>query len=169
MPASGFSAPPSGTGARAGRLSRPFSPRMGLRQNGPMPLPPLVKAMRHVEAAPLCFVPAVIMNAHARPSHVEDALRAGAHQVLVLPTSASTLYRRLDWLLNDDRPYELAGDHYVIAGMEQRLSLSHQRLTYTRLRRMGPFGTPLHRGEAKAAEPRPQPDASPALTRAAGN
>lgn len=129
----------------------------------------LVKAMRHVEAAPLCFVPAVIMNAHARPSHVEDALRAGAHQVLVLPTSASTLYRRLDWLLNDDRPYELAGDHYVIAGMEQRLSLSHQRLTYTRLRRMGPFGTPLHRGEAKAAEPRPQPDASPASTRAAGN
>jgi hypothetical protein len=37
------------------------------------------------------------MSAHARPSHVEDALRAGAHQVL---------YRRLDWLLNDDRPYE---------------------------------------------------------------
>ncbi|MGZ5861780.1 MAG: hypothetical protein ACXWKB_00635 [Methyloceanibacter sp.] len=88
-----------------------------------------VKAMRHAGGAPLCFVPAVIMSAHARPSHVEDALRAGAHQVLVLPTSASTLYRRLDWLLNDDRPYELSGEHYVIAGMEQRLSLSYQRPT----------------------------------------
>jgi hypothetical protein len=58
------------------------------------------------------------MSAHARPSHVEDALRAGAHQVL---------YRRLDWLLNDDRPYES--------------------------RPAGPFGTPMHREEPKLAEP----------------
>lgn len=113
----------------------------------------LVKAMRHAGGAPLCFVPAVIMSAHARPSHVEDALRAGAHQVLVLPTSASTLYRRLDWLLNDDRPYELSGEHYVIAGMEQRLSLSYQRPTYMRIRPAGPFGTPMHREEPKRAEP----------------
>jgi hypothetical protein len=95
----------------------------------------------------------MIMSAHARPSHVEDALRAGAHQVLVLPTSASTLYRRLDWLLNDDRPYELSGEHYVIAGMEQRRSLSYQRPTYMRIRPAGPFGTPMHREEPKRAEP----------------
>jgi CheY-like chemotaxis protein len=29
----------------------------------------LVKAMRHADGEPLCFVPAVIMSAHARPSH----------------------------------------------------------------------------------------------------
>ncbi|MGZ5916116.1 MAG: hypothetical protein ACXWJ4_02120 [Methyloceanibacter sp.] len=113
----------------------------------------LVKAMRHAGGAPLCFVPAVIMSAHARPSHVEDALRAGAHQVLVLPTSASTLYRRLDRLLNHDRPYELSGEHYVIAGMEQRLSLSYQRPTYMRIRPAGPFGTPMHQEEPKRTEP----------------
>jgi two-component system chemotaxis response regulator CheY len=113
----------------------------------------LVKTMRRGGGEPLCFVPAVIMSTQARPSDVEDALRAGAHQVLVLPTSASTLYRRLDWLLNDDRPYELAGDHYVIAGMEQRLSLSHQRPTYARLRAAGSLAAALHREEPLASAP----------------
>ena len=111
----------------------------------------LVKTMRRAGGEPLCFVPALIMSAHARPSHVEDAIRAGAHQVLVLPTSANTLYRRLDWLLNDDRPYELGGEHYVIAGIEQRLSLSRQRPTHVRLRPAGPFGVPLRREESKEA------------------
>ena len=43
---------------------------------------------------------------------------------------ARTLYRRLDWLLNDDRPFELKGEHYVVAGMEERLALSIQRPVY---------------------------------------
>ncbi len=90
----------------------------------------LVRAMRDALAGPLCFVPAMVMSAHAKPSLVDEVLRAGAHQVLVLPTSASTLYRRLDWLLNDDRPFELKGEHYVVAGMEERLALSIQRPVY---------------------------------------
>ena len=73
---------------------------------------------------------AVIMSVRANPTLVEAALRAGAHQVLVLPTTASTLYRRLDWLISDDRPFELKGQHYVVAGMEERLSLSFQRPVY---------------------------------------
>ncbi|MGH6865048.1 MAG: response regulator [Methyloceanibacter sp.] len=90
----------------------------------------LVRTMRHLASAPLCFIPAMIMSANAKPSLVEEALRAGAHQVLVLPTSASTLYRRLDWLLNDDRPFELRAEHYVVAGMEERLALNFPRPTY---------------------------------------
>jgi hypothetical protein len=31
--------------------------------------------------------------------------------VLALPTTASKLYRRLDWLINDDCPFELSGKH----------------------------------------------------------
>jgi hypothetical protein len=72
----------------------------------------------------------MVMSTNAKPAIVESALRAGAHQVLVLPTSASTLYRRLDWLLNDDRPFELKGEHYVVSGIEDRLSLSFQRPIY---------------------------------------
>jgi DNA-binding response OmpR family regulator len=93
----------------------------------PLSGPALVRAMRRVSSGPLALVPAMIMSAHAKPSLVEEALKAGAHQVLVLPTSASTLYRRIDWLLNDDRPYEQQGQHYVVAGLEERLSLSFQK------------------------------------------
>ena len=75
-------------------------------------------------------MPAVITSTHSKPSLVDDALIAGAHQVLVLPTSASTLLRRLDWLLNDDRPYEVIDGHYVVAGLNERLELSRQRPTY---------------------------------------
>ena len=90
----------------------------------------LVRAMSHALAGPLSLVPAMIMSARAKPALVEESLRAGAHQVLVLPISASTLYRRLDWLINDDRPFEFKGEHYVVAGLEERLSLSVQRPVY---------------------------------------
>jgi two-component system chemotaxis response regulator CheY len=96
----------------------------------PLSGPALVRAMRHRLSGQLALVPAMIMSARARPALVEESLRAGAHQVLVLPISASTLYRRLDWLMNDDRPFELKGDHFVVAGLEERLALSIQRPVY---------------------------------------
>lgn len=96
----------------------------------PLTGPAVVRHMRYMGSGSLCFIPAMVMSANAKPAIVESALRAGAHQVLVLPTSASTLYRRLDWLLNDDRPFELKGEHYVVSGIEDRLSLSFQRPIY---------------------------------------
>jgi CheY-like chemotaxis protein len=96
----------------------------------PLTGPALVRSMRYVGSGALCFIPAMVMSANAKPVIIESAIRAGAHQVLVLPTSASTLYRRLDWLLNDDRPFELKGAHYVVSGMEDRLALSIQRPIY---------------------------------------
>ncbi len=96
----------------------------------PLTGPALVRAMRRADTGPLALAPAMIMSVRAKPALVEEALRAGAHQVLVLPTTASTLYRRLAWLINDDRPFELKGEHYVVAGMEQRLSLSIPRPVY---------------------------------------
>jgi CheY-like chemotaxis protein len=96
----------------------------------PLTGPQLVRTMRRSQSGPLALVPAMIMSARANPALVEESLRAGAHQVLVLPISASTLYRRIDWLINDDRPFELKGEHYVVAGLEERLSLSVQRPIY---------------------------------------
>jgi two-component system, OmpR family, phosphate regulon response regulator PhoB len=96
----------------------------------PLTGPQLVRAMRRSSGGPLALVPAMIMSVRAKPALVEEALRAGAHQVLVLPTTASTLYRRLDWLIHDDRPFELKDEHYVVDGMEERLALSIQRPVY---------------------------------------
>jgi two-component system, OmpR family, phosphate regulon response regulator PhoB len=112
----------------------------------PVTGPELIRSMRQADAGPLALVPAMVMSAHAQPGLVEEALRAGAHQVLVLPISASTLYRRLDWLLNDDRPFEQDGDHYVVAGMEERLALSFPRPSYVPT----PAGAPLAVGRTKA-------------------
>lgn len=95
----------------------------------PVSGPDLIRTMRRASSG-LELVPAMIMSVRTKPALVEEALRAGAHQLLVLPTTASTLYRRLDWLINDDRPFELRGDHYVLAGMEERLSLSFHRPVY---------------------------------------
>ena len=92
----------------------------------------------------------MFMSTRGRPPLVEESLRAGAHQVLVLPISASTLYHRLDWLINDDRPFELKGQYYVVAGLEERLSLSVQRPVYVPEER----GLPLS----------PAPDEDPAPT-----
>ena len=106
----------------------------------------LVKVMRHALSGPLSLVPAMIMSARGRPALVEESLRAGAHQVLVLPISASTLYRRLDWLINDDRPFELKGEYYVVAGLEERLSLSVQRPVYVPEERGLPLSPCARRG-----------------------
>jgi CheY-like chemotaxis protein len=96
----------------------------------PMTGPQLIRVMRRSTSGELALAPAMVMSVRAKPALVEQALRAGAHQVLVLPTTASTLYRRLAWLIEDDRPFELRGDHYVVAGMEERLALSIQRPVY---------------------------------------
>jgi len=122
----------------------------------PVSGPELVRSMRHVDAGPLCFVPAMVMSAHAKSSLVGEALRAGAHQVLVLPISASTPYRRLDWLVNDDRPFELNDEHYVVAGLEERLALSIPRPTYT----PGRATVPLAVGESEK-----EPGAAPRAAR----
>jgi PleD family two-component response regulator len=93
----------------------------------PLSGPAMVRAMRRTSSGPLALVPAMIMATNVKPTLVEEALKAGAHQVLVLPIAASTLYRRIDWLINDDRPFELCGQHYVVLGLEERLALSTQR------------------------------------------
>jgi CheY-like chemotaxis protein len=93
----------------------------------PLNGPALVRTIRRERSSPLALIPAMIMSAHPKPGLVAEALRSGAHQVLILPISASTLARRIDWLLNDDRPFELKGDHYVVSGIEERLSLSFQQ------------------------------------------
>ena len=111
----------------------------------------LIHTMRRTSSEPLCFVPAMVMCTQSKPLLVEEALRAGAHQVLILPISVSTLYRRLDWLLNDDRPFERQGEYFIVAGMEERLSLSVQRPIYM-TRPTVEFGAALE-GERPEASP----------------
>ena len=90
----------------------------------PLNGPTLVRNMRRPSSGPLALVPVIITAAHAKPALVAEALRSGVHQMLALPTSVVTLARRLDRPLNDDRPFELKGDHYVVSGI---LAVNFQR------------------------------------------
>lgn len=82
----------------------------------------LIKIMRHKDMGGLCLVPAIILTGHASRSFVDKALRSGAQQFLVKPISPEILYRRLKWVLKDDRHLVLKGDRYVIEGVEQLLT-----------------------------------------------
>jgi len=115
----------------------------------PLTGPAFVRTMRREHSGPLALVPAIIMSAHGRPGLVADALRAGAHQVLVLPTAAITLARRLPWLLNDDRPFERRALRRC--RHRGRLSLNLHRPAYTPAEASYPFLKSMPGGEEPPA------------------
>jgi len=57
----------------------------------------------------------------------------------------------LHWLLNDDRPFELKGEHYVVAGIEERLSFNLHRPAYTPAEASYPFLKSMPGGEEPPA------------------
>lgn len=81
----------------------------------------LLRVTRHRSMAPLCFAPFVVVTGAATRSAVEQAFRLGAHAVMVKPCSPMAMRRRVDWLLQDDRPFVLKGDSYVIDGVSALL------------------------------------------------
>lgn len=82
----------------------------------------LLRLVRHKHMEPLCFVPILFVTAHGTRPLVDKALRAGAHHVLVKPLSPSTLYKRIEWVLNDDRPMVLENSgFYNIFGIQRMM------------------------------------------------
>ncbi|MEP2841548.1 response regulator [Roseibium sp.] len=82
----------------------------------------LLRLVRHRHMEPLCFVPVLFLTAHGTRPLVDKALRAGAHHVLVKPISPSTLYKRLQWLLNDNRPMILENSgFYNVYGIQKTM------------------------------------------------
>lgn len=71
-----------------------------------------LRAVRRVGREPLCFVPIVVLTAHASRQIIEEAFDAGATQLLVKPVTPTNLLQRIGWVLEDDRPFERAGDIY---------------------------------------------------------
>lgn len=71
-----------------------------------------LRAVRRVGREPLCFVPIIVLTAHASRQIIEEAFDAGATQLLVKPVTPANLLQRIGWVLEDDRPFERAGDIY---------------------------------------------------------
>lgn len=79
--------------------------------------------------APLCFVPVIVVTAHATQRVVERAMHAGAHLLVVKPLAPTTLLDRVRWLLADRRPFVLGENGtYVIEGVPEKLKAQQARV-----------------------------------------
>lgn len=67
----------------------------------------LVRTMRQPEAGALALVPVVLITAHPTKSLVGRAIALGVHSVVAKPFSPSTLMRRVEAILSDDRQFEI--------------------------------------------------------------
>ncbi|MCV6548049.1 MAG: response regulator [Cohaesibacter sp.] len=87
----------------------------------PMSGTQLLHLIRQQTMVPLCFVPVIVVTAHATQKRVAQLFQSGAHHVLAKPLSAAILQQRLVSLLSDSRLMDLAGDRYIISGMRETL------------------------------------------------
>ncbi len=89
----------------------------------------LLRLVRHRHMEPLCYVPILFVTAHGTRPLVDKALRAGAHHILVKPVAPATLYNRLRWLVNDDRPMVLENSgFYNIQGINEALDSQAEKI-----------------------------------------
>ncbi|MEJ8476029.1 response regulator [Roseibium algae] len=89
----------------------------------------LLRMIRHRHMEPLCYVPVLFITAHGTRPLVDKALRAGAHHLLVKPVAPSMLLKRLQWLMNDDRPMVLENSgFYNILGIRESMDEQAEKL-----------------------------------------
>lgn len=76
----------------------------------------LLRRMRLVSSAPLCFVPAIMASARATKAFVDKALVAGAHQIIAKPMLEQSIVVRAHSIIDDGRVFILSDDRYIIDG-----------------------------------------------------
>jgi two-component system chemotaxis response regulator CheY len=101
-----------GTTAMAELERRPPSLIISDWEMAPMNGHEFIHAVRRVGREPLCFVPIIVLTAHASRPLIEQAFACGATQLLVKPVTPANLLQRINWVLEDDRPFVQAGDIY---------------------------------------------------------
>ncbi|MEN6541032.1 response regulator [Parvibaculum sp.] len=68
-----------------------------------------LRHLRRVGGEPACFVPVIVLTAHASRDIIEEAFNQGATQLLVKPVTPANLLQRINWVLEDERPFEPVG------------------------------------------------------------
>lgn len=71
-----------------------------------------ISHIRSVHNEPLCFTPVIVLTGHASRSLLTEAFEIGATHLLVKPVTPASLLHRIQWVLADDREFEVAGDIY---------------------------------------------------------
>ena len=129
----------------------------------------LLRTLRSPKMDPLCFVPVIVVTAHATQAVVEEAMEAGAHLVLVKPVAPAALAERIAWIMADRRHIVLGADgRYVIEGMTRRLEASRSRVRAIEITSgtHPVFGSAMGEGDELVARQRPtSPAAAPTVRR----
>ena len=71
-----------------------------------------IQSVRSVFREPLCFVPIIVLTGHASKPLIAKAFEAGATQLLVKPVTPANLLQRVNWVLQDERPFRRVGKIY---------------------------------------------------------
>ncbi|WP_293338059.1 response regulator [Parvibaculum sp.] len=80
---------------------------------------------------PVCFTPIIVLTGYASRGLLTEAFEIGATHLLVKPVTPASLLSRIQWVLNDDRQFERAGDVY------RQPMLIHEREGLGRKRKAG--------------------------------
>jgi CheY-like chemotaxis protein len=75
--------------------------------------PELLRIMRSPELFPRPDLPVIMLTHEARRAEVMEAIRLGAHELLVRPTSPKALQERLVSVMMNPRPMVRIGEYYV--------------------------------------------------------
>jgi CheY-like chemotaxis protein len=81
----------------------------------------LLKVIRHKRMEPLCYLPVIVVTAHASLRVVDQAFSAGCTSLLVKPISPQALLRRVDWVTHDEREFVEDGNSLAISGVQDVL------------------------------------------------
>lgn len=81
----------------------------------------LLNVIRHKRMEPLCYLPVIVVTAHATLRIVDEAFSAGCTNILVKPVSPAALLRRVEWVTNDDRHFVEDGSSLAISGVNRIL------------------------------------------------
>lgn len=71
-----------------------------------------ISRIRAVGNEPLCFTPVIVLTGHASRSLIAEAFEIGATHLLVKPVTPASVLHRIEWVLNDDREFEVSGNIY---------------------------------------------------------
>lgn len=71
-----------------------------------------LRELRSLDNKPFCFIPVIVLTGHASRKLVQQAFDNGATHLQVKPVTAASLHHRIEWVLADDRPYEVVGAGY---------------------------------------------------------
>lgn len=64
-----------------------------------------LRQLRGMAAEPACFIPVIVLTAHASRDIIAEAFNQGATQLLVKPVTPANLLQRIQWVLEDGRPF----------------------------------------------------------------